>query len=112
MTDSVDFKSSQQVICLEHKNCRLYASIIQFIKLQQTYWIRPLFLVEHSPTKPRIVSLHPTSDVIVPKGSFREVWDTEILEFWTELYDDSNIYNDNLAGRKELQRFLRAVFPS
>ena len=110
MNPATNTKSSftpQQVICLEQGERRLYASVIQFIELQQTYWLRPLCLVENSGTKPSIISLHRTSDVIVPRGSFRQAWDTEILEFWTELYDDSNSYEDNPAGRGEVHRFLR-----
>ncbi len=110
MNSSPDAQSSfrpQQVICLEQDERRLYASVIQFIELQQTYWLRPLCLVENSETKPRIISLHRTSDVIVPMGTFRKAWDTEILKFWTELYDDSDSYEDNPGGRAELHHFLR-----
>lgn len=99
--------SPQQVVCLEQNQRRLYASVIQFVPVQQTYWLRPLCLVENWETQPQIISLHQTSDVIVPKGTFREAWDTEILEFWTALYQETESYEDNAAGRAELHRFLR-----
>jgi hypothetical protein len=99
--------SPQQVVCIEQNQCRLYASVIQYIEVQQTYWLRPLCLVENRDTQPQIISLHQTSDIIVPQGSFREAWDTEVLEFWTALYQESETYEDNPTGRAELHRFLR-----
>jgi hypothetical protein len=99
--------SPQQVVCLEQNQRRLYASVIQFVPVQETYWLRPLCLVENWETQPQIISLHQTSDVIVPKGTCREAWDTEILEFWTALYEETESYRDNEAGRAELHRFLR-----
>ncbi len=110
MTFSSDTKFSVkqgQIICLEHDNNRLYACIIQYIESQQTYWIRPLCLLNTQETKSQIISLHGTSDVILPKNSFRLVWDTEILEFWTELDNNSGIYEDNPIGRAELHGFLK-----
>lgn len=99
--------SPQQVVCLEQNQCCVYASVIQYIEGQQTYWLRPLCLVEKGDMQPEIISLHQTSDLIVPQGSFREAWDTEVLEFWTALSQETEIYEDNPAGRAELHRFLR-----
>ncbi len=111
MTSSANVKVSftpQQIICLEQGDCHLYAAVIQFIESQQTYWIRPLCLVKiQAGSTHHITSLHRTSDVIVPQGTFREAWDTEIVEFWTTLYDESGCYEDNSAGRQILQQFLR-----
>ena len=95
--------SPQQIICIESPHDRLYGSVIQFIEKQQSYWIRPHCLV----TEADIISLHRTSDVIIEQNQVREALDTEILEFWTALYDDSGEYDDNVTGRTVLHRFLR-----
>lgn len=96
----------QQVICLESPQERLYGTVIQFIEKQKSYWIRPYCLVIGE-EKPIITSLHRTSDIIIDHTKIREAFDTEILEFWTALYDESGEYDDNIAGRASLHRFLR-----
>ncbi len=102
--------SPQQIVCLEAAGDRLYGAVIQFIEPQSNYWLRPLCLVtelSNNPGRsPQIISLHRTSDIIVSQAFLREALDTEVLEFWTALYDESGDYEDNPSGRKDLQRFL------
>ena len=102
--------SPQQIVCLEAAGDRLYGAVIQFIEPQSNYWLRPLCLVtelSNNPGRsPQIISLHRTSDIIVSQDFLREALDTEVLEFWTALYDESGDYEDNPSGRKDLQRFL------
>lgn len=110
----IDF-APQQIVCLEAiatpATCpirRLYSSVIQFIERQQNYWLRPLCLVEQQNDQIlKVISLHRTSDVIIAPQKLREAWDTEILEFWSALYDESGEYDDNLAGRAVLHHFLQ-----
>lgn len=99
--------SPQQIVCLESAGDRLYGSVIQFIERQSNYWLRPLCLVSNAGRSPQIISLHRTADVIVGQNFLREALDTEVLEFWTALYDESVDYADNPSGRQDLQRFLR-----
>ena len=98
--------SPQQVICLESTQERLYGAVIQFIEKQKSYWIRPYCLVVGE-EKPEITLLHRTSDIIIAQNKIREAFDTEILEFWSALYDESGEYDDNVEGRAVLHRFLR-----
>lgn len=99
--------SPQQIICIEAPQEHLYGAVIQFIEPQDTYWIRPLCLVRQGISPPDVISLHRTSDMIIAAAKLREAWDTEILEFWSALYDETTTYEDNPQGRRELHRFLR-----
>ncbi|MGB2925847.1 MAG: hypothetical protein WBB82_11155 [Limnothrix sp.] len=101
--------SPSQIICIEGSARRLYGSVVQYIERQSNYWIRPLCLVENDQAEPQVISLHRTSDLIITQDKLREALDTEILEFWTTLYDESGEYGDNIQGRAELHRFLRHV---
>ncbi|AFY40197.1 hypothetical protein Lepto7376_4066 [[Leptolyngbya] sp. PCC 7376] len=102
--------SPQQIVCLESPQERLYGSVIQFIEKQKSYWIRPHCLVSSESEAAEVISLHRTSDVIIDYQRVREALDTEILEFWTALYDESLGYEDNVSGRAILHRFLRNFF--
>jgi len=101
--------SPQQIICIEASQQRLYGSVIQYIEVQCKYWLRPLCLVENVENNPLVISLHRTSDLIIARDKLREALDTEVLEFWTTLYDESGEYDDNVQGRAELHRFLRQM---
>ncbi|NJN71421.1 MAG: hypothetical protein HC799_00655 [Limnothrix sp. RL_2_0] len=101
--------SSQQIVCIDASQQRLYGSVIQYIETQCNYWIRPLCLVENVADNPSIISLHRTSDLIIARDKLREALDTEVLEFWTTLYDESGAYEDNVEGRAKLHRFLRQM---
>ncbi|BAW95425.1 hypothetical protein NIES970_03300 [[Synechococcus] sp. NIES-970] len=96
----------QQIVCLAAGDRRLYSAVIQYIEPQGNYWIRPLCLVNGSPSP---IPLHRTADIIVPADQVRAVFDTEILNYWTALYDDSGKYDDNFLGRQLLQDFLHSL---
>lgn len=99
--------SPQQIVCLASGDRRLYGAVIQYIPAQNNYWLRPLCLVGIVGTTERPISLHRTADLIIAAHRLREALDTEILNFWSALYDDSGEYHDNVAGRQILNRFLR-----
>ncbi|MEB3224945.1 MAG: hypothetical protein VKJ86_03985 [Synechococcus sp.] len=99
----------QQIVCLGSGDRRLYGAVIQYIKTQGTYWLRPLCLVTTSPQGKLPISLHCTADIIISAQQVREAFDTEILDFWSFLYDDSGDYQENSAGRCLLQNFLREL---
>ena len=99
----------QQIVCLSAGDRRLYGSVVQYIEAQRNYWLRPLCLVAASTQGERAISLHRTADLIISAQQVREAFDTEILNFWSFLYDDSGDYQENIEGRRLLQNFLREL---
>ncbi|WP_232308972.1 hypothetical protein [Picosynechococcus sp. PCC 73109] len=97
----------QQIVCLVAGDRRLYGAVIQFIEAQASYWLRPLCLLSATAEAP--TPLHRSADIIIAAPKIRAALDTEILDCWSVLYDDSGDYGDNVAGRKLVQDFLRSL---
>ncbi len=95
----------QQIVCLTAGDRRLYSAVIQYLEAQASYWLRPLCLL--TPTAETPTPLHRSADIIIAAPKIRAALDTEILDYWSALYDDSGDYGDNVAGRRLVQDFLR-----
>ena len=122
MNLTFDFQPCQ-IVCLEHEGDRLYAEVIQVIKVRQLCWARPLILTlaDTGPTplynqqpkvviQPALYDLRQGSDLLWPITLFRAALDTEVLPLLTQLYSsETQLDNDRVACQR-LNHFVHEVW--
>lgn len=132
--------SANQIACLEYNQERLYGEVIQLIPQRQLCWFRPMYLTvlpaiksnapqvaeivvpshpaDCSPTgfasdeAKQLIDLRSGSDLLWPAILFRPAFDTEVLDFWTQLREINAESTDKAANHKYLHAFLRQVWRS
>ncbi len=102
-----------QILCLEHRNARLYAETIQIVERRQLVWVRPLVLSESSaPDDSRILhDLRQGADLVWPLSLFRAAVDTEVIPLLMQLDGiPKSTPNDDREVRRRLHEFVRQVW--
>lgn len=112
----------RQIVCLEYKNTRLYAEVIEVVASRQVCWVRPLVLAV-SATEDDLDSLLLTSldsltvydlrqgsDLVWPVRSFRPALDTEVIPLVMQLNDQETQTADTQEAHQQLSRFVREVW--
>ncbi len=121
-----DFRACQ-ILCLEHKDTRLYAEVIQVMEARQRCWVRPLILVispaaQSDPTlwpeevsdRSTLYDLRQGADLLWPMTLFRVALDTEVLPLLARLESQElpkpAIPPSGLTARHQLNQFVQQVW--
>jgi hypothetical protein len=112
---------TNQIICIELDDLRLFAEVIQMIPDRDRLWARPLALAQQDNFDLRLLhDLREAPQLILPPVLFREALDTEVMPLMTELFQletqTKPAPNMELLGRQALHAFvgdlLRETFAS
>ncbi len=106
-----------QILCMEHKNARLFAEAIQVTEVRRLCWARPLVLVTLSNSQnwqdhwneADFYDLRQGVDLLCPVMLFRAAWDTEVLPLLEKLNHLKRSEGDRLAHSK-LREFINQVW--
>ena len=106
----------RQIVCLEHKNTRLYSEVIQVVTKRQLCWVRPLMLVvlpnetRYLAEQEQLFDLRLTADLLWPESWFRPAFDTEVFSLVTPLHTLDFQSEDPQNARGRLNHFVNQVW--
>lgn len=109
-----------QIVCLDHKNTRLYAEIIEVVAKRQVCWVRPLMLAVPvtsndsqwvaSPEPLTLYDLRQGADLLWPGCLFRPALDTEVIPLLVQLNHPDAQPASNPDAHNQLSCFVREVW--
>jgi hypothetical protein len=105
----------RQIVCLEHKDTRLYAEVIQVVDSRQVCWVRPLLLAEfphqnYSSFEPPLYDLRSSADLVWPLTLFRPALDTEVIPLLVQLLTLEPQPDCDPAAKQQLNQFIHQVW--
>lgn len=117
-----------QILCLEHRQSRLYVELIQAVTARQVYWVRPFLLLmrvegeiqEWDSTRVSddfpdclIYDVRQCSDLLWPMHLFRVALDVEIIPLLMQVVaTESPNEGDRQIARQRLHQFIHTVWQS
>ncbi len=113
-----------QIVCLEHKDFRLYGEVIQIVQERQVCWVRPLGLIvllrdladpltwqDRSIAEDFVLhDLREGADLLWPASLFRPALDTEVVPILTQLYSTERQIKPDRIARQKLNSFVQEVW--
>ncbi len=102
---------SNQIICIDLDNRRLFAEVIQMIPDRDRLWARPLALAEQEQYNLRLLhDLREAPQLILPPALFRAALDTEVIPIITELFQLEILTKPDVVGYQVLNIFIDSLF--
>jgi hypothetical protein len=107
--------STNQIICLDFQNSSLYCEVIDLAQSQNLGWLRPVILVDSSDDKDQLTrqgevyDLRYSSDLLWNVEKFRHVFDTEYIEFISQLEEYDWTEDKAFFARQKLREFLLEI---
>lgn len=113
-----------EIVCLEYKDSRLYAEVIQLSQWRQVAWVRPLALIATSHEAQELMDWSETTgqgdrvfydlrqgaDLLWPTSLIRRALDTEVMPIFTQLHGPEKPAKDAKEVRQKLNYFVREVW--
>jgi hypothetical protein len=116
-----------QIVCIELRDTRLYAEVVQTVEQTQVCWVRPLVLMKDCSSlergnaefvTQRVYDLRQGSDVMLPAVLFRVALDIEVIPLITDLHSIDpaiaagttfSTVESSSAQHQQLNEFVRKV---
>ncbi|MBL1208311.1 hypothetical protein [Geminocystis sp. GBBB08] len=107
---------NRQIVCLDSTKNSLYCEVIEVINERKICWVRPILLVDlqaqnhnYFSQKDTIHDLRFTSDLLWNINDFRIVFDTEYIEFLSELQEFQFDENKLIIAKQKLRLFMEEI---
>lgn len=81
--------SSNQIVCIEQGQLRLFAEVVQMVPERSRCWARPLAIAQVMPNSLSLGLLHDlreSAHLLLPAVLFRAALDVEVMPLMTALY--------------------------